>query len=269
MSGPPASGKSYYAQKIEKYYNVPRVHVKELTDAAFKIANAEEEEGNEPTEFEAEIKTRVEELRDAAVAKIEEENADKSQAEDEPEIDRLALPIRIPDDIIYRMLIDRLKENDCRNRGYVLDGFPRNYKDAQNIFLKRIPQYDEDGNLVEVDEPELEEGEEKNWDGYEIDNTIAPSSVIVLTQDDSFLINRVKNLPDDVITGTHNNPKDLARRLKLYRECNESQIAEPSVQQFFKERNTQTFTKDAASSEESLFNGIKIYIERIESPINF
>ena len=269
VSGPPASGKSYYAQKIEKYYNVPRVHVKELTDAAFKVANAEEEEGVDPTEFEAEIKTRVEELRDAAVAKIEEENADKSQQEDEPEIDRLALPIRIPDDIIYKMLIDRLKENDCRNRGYVLDGYPRNFKDAQNIFLKRTPQYDEEGNLMEVDEPELEEGEEKNWDGYEIDTTISPSSVIVLRQDDNFLINRVKNLPDKEITGTHNNPKDLAKRLKIYRECNESQIAEPSVQQFFKERNTQTFTKDAASSEESLFNGIKIYIERIESPINF
>ena len=271
VSGPPASGKSYYAQRVQKYYNVPRVHVKELTDQAFKAANAEEEEGVEVTEFEAQIKEKVEELRDAAVAKIEadREESGYEPAEDEPEIDRLALPIRIPNDIIYKLLITRLNENDCRNRGYVLDGFPRTYQDSQNIFLKRVPQFDEEGNEIEVDEPELEEGEEKNWDGYKIDETISPSSIIVLKQQDDFLIKRVKNLPDNEITGTHNNPKDLARRLKEYRLNNESQVAEPSVQQFFKENKVQIFSKDASSPESTLFNGIKIYIERIESPINF
>jgi len=141
VSGPPASGKSYYSRKVEKYYNVPRVHVKELTDNAFKVANAEEEEGVEVSEFEAEIKAKVEELRDAAVAKIEEdrEASGYEPAEDEPEIDKLSLPIRIPDDIIYRLLKNRLNENDCRNRGYVLDGYPRTHKDSQNIFLKRVP----------------------------------------------------------------------------------------------------------------------------------
>jgi adenylate kinase len=141
VTGPPASGKSYYAKKVEEYYNIPRVAVKELTDIAFKAANAEEEEGVEVSEFEAEIKAKVEELRDAAVAKIEEdrEASGFEPAEDEPEIDRLALKIRIPDDIIYKLLFNRLNENDCRNRGYVLDGFPRTYKDAQNIFLKRVP----------------------------------------------------------------------------------------------------------------------------------
>jgi adenylate kinase family enzyme len=60
-------------------------------------------------------------------------------------------------------------ENDCRNRGYILDGFPRNYKDAQNIFLKRVQKFDEEGNPIEDDEPELDEGEEKSWEGYVID----------------------------------------------------------------------------------------------------
>lgn len=31
----------------------------------------------------------------------------------------------------------------------------------------------------------------------------------------------------------------------------------------------QIFAKDAASKEDTLFNGIKIYIERIETPVNF
>jgi len=171
ITGPPASGKTYYAEKIQKYYNIPRVHIKELTDDAFQQANAEEEEGTELSDLTQEIKAKVEELRDAEVARIEEEReaAGIELPEEEAEIDRLKLPIRIPDDIVYKLLQNRLNENDCRNRGYILDGFPRSYKDAQYIFLKRIPQYDEDGNQVDVEEEELEEGEEKNFDGYEVD----------------------------------------------------------------------------------------------------
>lgn len=55
--------------------------------------------------------------------------------EEPPEIDREKLAIRLPDELIYQLLKLRLNENDCRNRGYVLDGYPRTYKDAQNMWL--------------------------------------------------------------------------------------------------------------------------------------
>jgi adenylate kinase family enzyme len=42
-----------------------------------------------------------------------------------------------------------LKENDCRNRGYILCGYPRTYEDAQNIFLKRKEKLDENGEVIE------------------------------------------------------------------------------------------------------------------------
>lgn len=93
--------------------------------------------------------------------------------------------------------------------------------------------------------------------------------MIVFKQNDEFLINRVKNLSDKEIDGTHWNVKDMARRLKDYRTSNESKVAEPSVQDFFKGNNVQVFSKDAAMKENALINGIKIYIERIESPINY
>lgn len=162
---------------MNEYYNIPRVHVKELTDKAFAMARSEEEEG-----LAADIKGKIEELKDAAVAKIEEANAEIDWGDGEaPEIDREALTIRIPDDIIYTLLKMRLNENDCRNRGYILDGFPRNYKDAQNIFLVRQKQFDpETGEEIEADEPELEEGEEKSFEGFIKDETIMPSSCIVL-----------------------------------------------------------------------------------------
>jgi adenylate kinase family enzyme len=48
----------------------------------------------------------------------------------------------------------RLNENDCRNRGYILDGYPRNYKDAQNIFLTKKKKLNEDGEWVEEEDDE-------------------------------------------------------------------------------------------------------------------
>lgn len=32
----------------------------------------------------------------------------------------------------------KLQKNDCRNRGFILDGYPRVYKDAQFMFLSKI-----------------------------------------------------------------------------------------------------------------------------------
>lgn len=123
ISGPPASGKSYYAKLLAKYYNIPHIHVKELVDRAMEMAKIEEG-GSELVE---EIKAKVEELRDAMVAQIEESRPEDAEPE---EIDREKLAIRLPDDLLYKLLKIRLNENACRNRGYILDGYPRNFKDA-------------------------------------------------------------------------------------------------------------------------------------------
>jgi len=75
--------------------------------------------------------------------KIAEENERKKELnpdmEDEPEPDRESLAIRLDTPILYTLLKQRLNENDCKNRGYILDGFPKSYKDCQEIFLKQIP----------------------------------------------------------------------------------------------------------------------------------
>ena len=144
------------------------------------------------------------------------------------------MKVRVPEEFLYKLLKVRLLENDCRNRGYILDGFPRTYKDCQNIFLKQVAKYDEDGNLIEEEEPELEEGEEKSWDGYIIDDTIAPTSTIVLKQDSDFLLNRVKNLPQNIVEGTHYTMDDTKRRLLAYKSTNMSSTADPSVHEFFR-----------------------------------
>lgn len=38
--------------------------------------------------------------------------------------------VRIPDDIINEAVRWRLNQNDCQNRGYVLDGYPKSFESA-------------------------------------------------------------------------------------------------------------------------------------------
>lgn len=95
--------------------------------------------------------------------------------------------------------------------------------------MQRIKKFDEEGNEIEEDEPELEEGEEKSYENYEPNKAIFPSSIIILKGDDDFLINRMKNMPENALIGTHYTNADMVRRLKVYRTANNSVIAEPSV----------------------------------------
>lgn len=69
VTGPPASGKSYYSERLAAYYNIPWVHAKELFDRAMALSKFEEGQG---TELGEEIKAKIEELKDAMVAQIEE-----------------------------------------------------------------------------------------------------------------------------------------------------------------------------------------------------
>lgn len=122
LMGPPASGKTHYSERLSLYYNIPRVHAREITDRVFALAKFEEGQGTEEGER---IKGKIDEIKQAMVEAIEAARGDQAEPE---EIDREKLVVRLPDELIYEYLRKRLAENDCRNRGYVLDGFPRTYK---------------------------------------------------------------------------------------------------------------------------------------------
>lgn len=58
----------------------------------------------------------------------------------------------------------RLSQNDCQNRGYVLDAFPFSYSTANQVFVitpdppkQKEPEKDEDGNDIPVEEIPEEE----------------------------------------------------------------------------------------------------------------
>ena len=155
ITGPPASGKTFYSNKISEFYNIPRVHAKEFADEAYKLSNIDEELIAE-NELALKIKEKLDALKDDVIAKLTEENEAVEDYEP-PEKDKIH--VRVPDEFIYELMLKRINENDCRNRGYILDGFPRSYKDCNYVFMKKLPKYDPDtGDLIEEEEIELEEG---------------------------------------------------------------------------------------------------------------
>lgn len=130
ITGPPASGKTFYADSLAKYYNIPKVNVRQLVDEVFRMANIDEEAAGE-NQLINDCRTKVEELKAKIEEDINEKRADLDEPEDGwPEIVINDSEVRLTDDLLYRVLKLKLAENDCRNRGYILDGFPRTYKDA-------------------------------------------------------------------------------------------------------------------------------------------
>lgn len=70
---------------------------------------------------------------------INEKRADMEEPEDGwPDVVINDSDITVPDELLWEVLKLKLAENDCRNRGYILDGYPRTYKDAQNSFMKKV-----------------------------------------------------------------------------------------------------------------------------------
>lgn len=85
-----------------------------------------------------------------------------------------------------KLLKMRLGKNDCLNRGYILDGVPRTYKQAELLF-----------KMVKL----TEEGEEPDEENAEkiIDPERVPNSVILLDASDLYLYEKIKRLPEKLV----------------------------------------------------------------------
>ena len=76
MTGPPASGKTHYSDQLAKYYNIPKVNVKQLLDKVWEYVGIDEENlPEEPDPLLTKVRDKVNALRDDEAAKIDEARA--------------------------------------------------------------------------------------------------------------------------------------------------------------------------------------------------
>lgn len=100
---------------------------------------------------------------------------DKAKKKKDPDLDRNTIKVRLPDEIIYRLVKLQMQSAACRNKGFILDGYPRTINDAKSIFLRKVEE-----------SSHQEESEEKH-PGFEADPAIMPQYVVVLQGDDAQL----------------------------------------------------------------------------------
>ena len=137
---------------------------------------------------------------------------------------------KIPQEMMSEAFRWRLSQNDCQNRGYILDGYPLCYTTCNEVFYitpeKPAPKpkkFDEEGNEIP---PEEEEGAEE-IDPEELakkyapkfQSHIYPDSVILLRGSDDFLMQRAAKLKKE--DNLKWDPETLGRRIQFYNQCND------------------------------------------------
>jgi adenylate kinase len=189
--GPPAAGKTTVAAQLCQYYKIHHV----------KMANV--------------INEAVEKLQKTAARSdvMDDAEDDDGAAQDAVEYlevlkdDKEENKGQYSSQHVLRFFKEKLNSMPCQNQGFVLDGFPKTEDEAKELFAPD----DGDGN--------------DDGDSNENYNTLLiPELVVSLDADNEFLKDRVINLPQSEVAGTHNTEEGLLRRLRTFRELNEEDI---------------------------------------------
>lgn len=214
LTGPPAAGKTHFAQKLADMYGVPHITIQTVVNMGMQLTN----------EYGQKLKEKIEQLKDDAQAEY-----DKSKKKKDPDFDRANYNPRLPNDVLYDLMRIQLNSAGCMNKGFILDGYPRSKEDAKNVFMLKVP-------LPVEDDAANQEASEEAEPKYEekLDDKIVPQYAISFEADDALLSARTKELPPEKIEGTHHNEAGMARRLKEYRTRNVDDSGE-TVRDFFTE----------------------------------
>ncbi|XP_069639626.1 adenylate kinase 7 [Haliaeetus albicilla] len=244
IHGPPGVGKSTIAEELCKHYKLHHIKINDVISET--IANLENivapkelysdsvgEEGEDDEEEEGKNVEASHELL-ARIKESMEQNAG-----------------HLDDQYVVKFVKDKLKSMPCRNQGYVLDGFPETYDQAKDLF-----------NLESEDEEEEIKGKIPKCDIL-----IIPEFVISLTASDEFLINRIINLPERIVAGTHYTQDQFLQSLNLFRDLN---TEDKTVLNYFDELEIHPQFIDVAKFEDPENRLIvKEIIKEIGEPRNY
>ncbi|KAM5176828.1 adenylate kinase 7 isoform 2-T2 [Callospermophilus lateralis] len=215
--GPPAVGKSSIAEELAKHYKLHHIKIKDVISEAIakleaivapKEVGDGEDEGEE--EEEEENVEDAQELLDG-IKESMEQNAG-----------------RLEDQYVIRFVKEKLKSMPCRNQGYILDGYPKTYDQAKDLFNQFVCSLD---------------------------------------ASDEFLKERVMNLPETVVAGTHYTQDRFLRALSNYRDIN---IEDETVLNYFDEIEIHPIHIDVGKLEDAQNRlAIKQLIKEIGEPRNY
>lgn len=106
-----------------------------------------------------------------------------------------------------------------------------------------------------------EEDDAEESAATKFDKLIMPDYVFCLEATEEFLRNRVMNLPESVVHGTHNDEEGLMKRLELYRSLNND---EETVLNYFDEKEYHPEKIDVTKDDSPMMRDT---VERIKKTI--
>ncbi|XP_023575433.1 adenylate kinase 7 isoform X2 [Octodon degus] len=213
--GPPAVGKSSIAEELCRHYKLHHIQLKDvIAEAIVKLEGivAPKDRGEEEDE-EEEDEENVEDAQEMldGIKESMEQNAGE-----------------LEDQYIIRFMKEKLRSMPCRNQGYILDGFPKTYDQAKDLFSQ---------------------------------------FVCGLDASDEFLKERVINLPESVVAGTHYTQDRFLRVLSNYRDINSE---DETVYNYFDEIEIHPIYIDVGKLEDAQNRlAIKQLIREIGEPRNY
>lgn len=218
LLGPPGVGKTEIAKQLSQYYKIHHITTKELVEESIKnlkeIVAKGDETGNEDEEEEEDM-SKVQEAE--TLLQNIQENLDQNSA---------SRPGKLDDSILIRLFQEKLKSKAVMNKGCILDGFPKTYEQAKALY----EEVDEDG------EP-----------SGSSDKTTIPELLVDLTATKEFLMQRMMNLPEEIVQGTHNTEEGFLRRLAQF---NQMRSEEDTVIHWFDEQEIDPIIVDVTQNND-------------------
>lgn len=213
LSGPPGSGKSYFGGMLSEHYNVEHIKTADVVKGFVEHAGLDKDAPEEEDPY-AELRGTFTELREKKVEEIQA--AQKKKAD----VDPSSIPftsLRWPSNAMSLAFKWKLRQNACKNRGFVLDNFPKSYEEAASLFQdsKEEPVMDDDNNPTDEVQKVVS-----------VHKDILVNSVFVLRGDDAPLLKRVRELPEDRLKVSGITQDRMEARLKTYREINDNSEVE-------------------------------------------
>lgn len=177
IGGPPGSGKTHYTKLLAESYGIPHLKIDDMVD------HAKKQKDNLGTE----IAQKIDELKQEEIEKYE-----KTRKKKDPDLDPDTIKVRLPSETIHKLVKARVGGPACMNKGFILDGYPRNIEDAKAIFLDPIPGYEAtpEDSQEEVKGHAAAAEETKDagtFPGYTISEKILPQYTVIFEADNDFL----------------------------------------------------------------------------------
>ena len=230
--GPPCSGKTTLANKISEKLKLSNLKISDICDWGKELNN----------ELGDEIRDKLIEIEENVQKAMEEYDKRKNKKKTDPPFDPGEVK-KFDNELLTRIIKSKLNTSDCASKGYILDNYPKNYKDCIDLY--------KEGDKIRTD--------------------LLPDSVIYFTNyTEESLRNKLKMLPDYEENQLFLDARFL-RRFNLYKNDNES--SEPDSKKlidFFIENNIDVFNYDEQNAMIDFNNNFQLvndYLER-NGPIN-